>query len=307
MRTRTNVPSRPAKPCAPAVVLLCDISYDGYMQHKTIIITGASDGIGKEAARLLSEQGASVVIVGRSPKKTRAVAEKYGLPFFIADFSRLNDVRELGKKLRSTYPRIDVLINNAGGLFGEREVTVDGYEKTMQVNHLAHFLLTNILLDTLVASKATVINTSSIAHKTFSKLDINDLNMEHSFTPNRAYGNAKLENILFTKELHARYGAKGLSAAAFHPGIVTTSFASDTTSYLRYIYRIPVLSRLFRLLPAEQGADTMVWLASSTPGKDWISGEYYYKRKISRSHDTANDAVIARQLWDKSEQMTGLA
>ena len=277
------------------------------MQNKTIIITGASDGIGKEAARLLSEQGANVVIVGRSPEKTQAVAEEYGLPFFIADFSRLNDVRELGKKIHSTYPHIDVLINNAGGLFGEREVTVDGYEKTMQVNHLAHFLLTNILLDTLVASKAIVINTSSIAHKTFSKLDISDLNMENYFTPNRAYGNAKLANILFTKELHTRYGAKGLSTAAFHPGIVTTSFASDTTSYLRYIYRAPVLRKLFRLLPAEQGADTMVWLASSTPSKDWISGEYYYKRKIARPHDTANNALIARELWDKSEQMTNLA
>jgi len=248
-----------------------------------------------------------VVIVGRSPEKTQAVAEKYGLPFFIADFSRLDDVRELGKKLRSTYPHIDVLINNAGGLFGDREVTIDGYEKTMQVNHLAHFLLTNILLDTLVASKATVINTSSVAHKTFSKIDMNDLNMEHSFTPNRAYGNAKLANILFTKELHTRYEAKGINAAAFHPGIVTTSFASDTTSYLRYIYRVPVLRKLLRLLPAEQGADTMVWLASSVPGKDWVSGEYYYKRKIARTHDAANDAVIARQLWDKSEQMTDLA
>lgn len=131
------------------------------MDKKTIIITGASSGIGKAAAKLLKEKGHEVVIVGRSPERTKAVGEELGVDYYIADFTKLNDVRELGQKLHDKYPRIDVLINNAGGIYQkEHTVTEDGYEKTFQICHLAHFLLTGILLDTLIASRATVINTS---------------------------------------------------------------------------------------------------------------------------------------------------
>ena len=131
----------------------------GMERNKIIVITGASDGIGKAAARELKAKGAKVVIVGRSPEKTKAVARELDVAYYIADFSKLSDVRELGEKLHAAYPRIDVLVNNAGGIFGERELTVDGFEKTMQVNHLSHFLLTKLLLNTLIASNATVINT----------------------------------------------------------------------------------------------------------------------------------------------------
>ncbi|MFZ1249998.1 MAG: SDR family NAD(P)-dependent oxidoreductase [Candidatus Microsaccharimonas sp.] len=270
--------------------------------NKTIIITGASDGIGKVAAEAFHEQGETVVIVGRSPEKTKAIAKELGVDYYVSDFAKLDDVKKLAKKLQKAYPKIDVLINNAGGIFGKHQVTIDGYEKTMQVNHLAHFLLTELLMDTLIASKATIINTSSIANEILSKLDIADLNMKKKHTPNSAYGNAKLENILFTKELERRYGKKGIHAVAFHPGNVATNFASNTTSVLRFMYQTP-LKRLARLISPEQGADTMLWLVNSQPNVDWKPGEYYVRRKITKAHALAYDEDVAKSLWKQSEEM----
>jgi NAD(P)-dependent dehydrogenase (short-subunit alcohol dehydrogenase family) len=270
------------------------------MDDKIAIITGASDGIGAEAARQLRAKGASVVIVGRSPEKARAVAREIGAKHYSADFAKLSDVRKLAADLRRDYRRIDVLANNAGGLFGKREITVDGHEKTMQVNHLAPFLLTNLLLDVLIASKAAVINTASVAHKLFSRFDINDLEVARNYTARVAYANSKLENILFTRELHRRYHDQGISTACFHPGIVASNFASTTDDWMRFVYRTP-LRRLMLISPAK-GADTLVWLASTMPGKDWKSGEYYYKRRIS--HDilpAATNPDYARSLWEQSE------
>jgi NAD(P)-dependent dehydrogenase (short-subunit alcohol dehydrogenase family) len=267
------------------------------------VITGASDGIGAAAAHQLHAIGTTVVVVGRFPEKTKEVADGLHAEYYVADFTKLSDVRKLAGELRRDFPRIDVLANNAGGIFGKRELTVDGHEKTMQVNYLAHFLLTNLLMDVLIASKATVINTSSIAHKIFSKFDIDDLEVANGYTQRIAYGNAKLENILFTRELHRRYNEKGISTAAFHPGNVASNFASDTDSSLRYIYHTP-LRRLFLISPAK-AADTLVWLATTTPGKDWQSGEYYEKRKISKNIDAkATDPDLARELWELSVKFT---
>lgn len=273
------------------------------MQGKTVIITGASDGIGKAAARELKSQGAEVVIIGRSPEKTIALAQELDAMYYIADFSDLNKVRELAEKLLATYPRIDVLANNAGGIFGKRELTTDGFEKTMQVNHLSHFLLTSLLLNTLIASKATIINTSSIANGLFARLDIHDINMERRYSSNMAYGNAKLENILFTKELQRRYGEQGISAVAFHPGNVATSFASDSNSISRFMYQTP-LKRMIGLTSPEVGAETLVWLASTTPNIDWQPGQYYYKKKIEKTNAMADDENVAKSLWRQSEAMT---
>lgn len=273
------------------------------MRDKTIIITGASDGIGLAAAKSLKKKGTNVILVGRSPEKTKAAATKLGTPYYIADFAKLSEVRDLAKELRVKYPHIDVLVNNAGGIFRERELTEDGYEKTMQVNHLAHFLLTNLLIDNLKASRAIIINTSSIANSVFARLDINDLNMEKKYSPNAAYGNAKLENILFTKELNRRYGDAGISAVAFHPGNVATSFALDSTSFLRFIYHSR-LKGLTGLITPEKGADTLVWLATSKPGRDWQPGQYYYRRSITKTNKLASDPSIADSLWKQSERMT---
>jgi NAD(P)-dependent dehydrogenase (short-subunit alcohol dehydrogenase family) len=273
-----------------------------FVTDKVIVITGASDGIGAEAARQLHRAGATVVVVGRSPEKTRRVAEELGARSYVADFARLADVRRLADDLRGDLPRIDVLANNAGGILGKRELTVDGHERTMQVNHLAPFLLTTLLIDVLVASRAAVINTSSLGNRLFSRLDIDDLENAAHYTPRTAYGNAKLENILFTRELHRRYHDQGISTAAFHPGVVATNFSSESTSLMRVAYHSP-LRKLFLVSPSK-GADTLVWLATSTPGVDWQSGQYYEKRAISRRvHPRADDPDLARELWERSADM----
>lgn len=269
------------------------------MKDKVIVITGSSDGIGAEAARELSAKGATVVIVGRTVEKTKTVADKLGSRYYVADFSKLNEVRQLASDLRKDFSRIDVLANNAGGIFGDRVVTEDGHELTMQVNYLAPFLLTNLLIDMLEDSKATVINTASRAHQVFSRFDINDLELADNYTPRIAYGNAKLENILFTRELNKRYHNKGISTASFHPGTVATSFANHTNDSLRFIYSTP-LKKLFLISPSK-GADTLIWLASTTPGVDWKSGEYFAKRKISKHIlPAAVNDEYARKLWDQS-------
>jgi len=274
------------------------------MENKTIIITGASDGIGAVAAKELHDKGATVVIIGRSPEKTKKVADEMGADYFTADFSRLDDVRELAKKLNKAYPKIDILINNAGGVFGKRELTVDGYEKTLQVNHLAPFLLTNLLIDTLVKSKATVINTSSVANSVFAKLNIQDLNLEKGYSPNRAYGNAKLANILFTQELHKRFHEKGIATVAVHPGNIATNFASESRSMLRFVYRTALAK--YVLDTAEKGAGPLVWLATSRPDIDWQSGEYYDKYKVGKVNSIAKQPGISEQLWTLSKDYTGL-
>ena len=266
---------------------------------RTIVITGASDGIGAAAARTLAKAGEQVVVVGRSAGKTRALATDIGADHYLADFSDLAQVRGLAEKLKANYPRIDVLANNAGGMMGKRTLTVDGNELTFQVNHLAPFLLTNLLMDTLTASGAKVINTASAAN--FSgKLDLFDLNAEHGYRTYRAYGTGKLANILFTSELHRRFHDQGISTAAFHPGVVRTNFAADSTSPFRHAYK--TLLNRFMLSP-DQGADTMLWLINGTPGTDWISGAYYAKRALAKANRQAYDAELARGLWEKSEEL----
>jgi NAD(P)-dependent dehydrogenase (short-subunit alcohol dehydrogenase family) len=273
------------------------------MPERTIIITGASDGIGAAAAKTLTETGEKVVLVGRNPRKTEAVARELGADHFVADFSKLDDVRTLARQLLVAYPRIDVLANNAGGIMGERAVTVDGNELTLQVNHLAPFLLTNLMIDRLAESNATVIGTSSVANKLFANLDIRDLqNLKH-YTEHCAYGDAKLANILFAKELDVRYRDRGINSAVFHPGVVATNFSADSSTAMRLFYR-SFLNR-FLATPAK-GADTLVWLATSTPGVDWPLGGFFAKRREVSPNPTANDRTIASALWEQSADLVGL-
>lgn len=267
------------------------------MAARTIVITGSSDGIGASAARTLAKAGERIVVVGRSAEKTQAVAEEIGADYFVSDFADLSQVRTLAAQLKEKYPRIDVLANNAGGIMGKRELTVDFHEKTFQVNHLAPFLLTSELMDVLTASNAAVINTSSAANA-FGYVDIHDLDAAGKYSTNKAYGTAKLENILFTTELHHRYNTAGISTAAFHPGGVATNFAAESTSWFRFAYKTFI--KRFMLTP-EEGADTLVWLATTTPGQDWVSGAYYAKRALAKANKQAYDAQLARQLWDRCE------
>ncbi|MEU4669656.1 SDR family NAD(P)-dependent oxidoreductase [Amycolatopsis sp. NPDC023774] len=274
-------------------------------EPKTIVITGASDGIGAAAAPRLHADGHRVVVVGRSPAKTEAVAGELGVEHHTADFARFADVRRLAAALDATHPRIDVLVNNAGGIFGDRAKTTDGFEKTLQVNHLSPFLLTTLLMDKLLASRASLIQTSSSGARLFGDLRLDDLDHDAAFTAHKAYGTAKLSNILFTRELHARFHARGLSAAAFHPGVVTTAFATESASFFSLIYKNP-LGRMAMVSP-EKGARQLVWLATTAPGVEWESGVYYERGKPARRvNPRANDDELARRLWDRSAELVGV-
>ncbi|OSC41700.1 SDR family NAD(P)-dependent oxidoreductase [Mycobacterium decipiens] len=268
------------------------------MTQKTIVITGASDGIGAAAARRLSGNGENVVVVGRSESKTKSVAAELGADYFVADFADLSQVRALADKIRSEYPCIDVLANNAGGMLTKVHKTADGYEQTYQVNYLSPFLLTTQLLDVLVGSRATVVNTSSAAQKPLQNVSIGDLERTDRRRPSVAYALSKLAIVLFTKELHRRYHTAGLSVAAFHPGYVNSNFGEASGSRFLRVMRHTPIARF--IATAYQGADQLVWLASSTPGVDWTPGEYYSRSKIARANRAAYDPGLARQLWEHS-------
>ncbi|AZH77141.1 short-chain dehydrogenase [Microbacterium sp. Y-01] len=277
------------------------------MSAKTIILTGASDGIGAAAARQLADSPHRLLLVGRSVEKTRAVAEETGSEWFTADFARLDGVRTLAARIADAVgdTGIDVLANNAGGIFGDRTPTVDGFEKTMQVNHLAPFLLTNLLLPALLRAGGAVINTSSVAHRLFGHIDVDDLDNARRFSPNKAYGDAKLANVLFAESLHERFHAQGLSAVAFHPGTVQTNFASDSSSIMRLVYRTPL--RRLLLIGPDKGGATLRWFIEGTPGETWISGAYYDERVLtSRVNPQVHDAALAEALWQRSAELVGI-
>lgn len=254
---------------------------------KTIVITGGSSGIGAAAARALSAMGHKLIITGRSDA-TRTIAESIGADYFIVDYTRLEDVKQFATTLIASYPRIDVLVNNVGGILRERFVTPDGHEQTFQVNHLSGFLLTNLLRGRLEESNGIVINTSSMANRVGNSL-MNDLESERGYEPMKAYGTAKLMNILHAQEIDRRF--KGVRAASFHPGVVRTGFAREGKGILRWAYE-SVAGKLFMISP-EQGADTLIWLITTN---DWKSGEYYYKRRPGRK----NNCSKAAELWEKS-------
>lgn len=271
---------------------------------RTIVVTGASDGIGAAAARQLHDAGERVVVVGRDPGKTNAVASALEAESFVCDFAELAQVRGLAASLLARYDRIDVLANNAGGIFGPRETTVDGFEKTFQVDHLAPFLLTSLLRERLVASAASVIQTSSEAARSFARFDVNDLQGERRYSSRVAYGNAKLANVLFTKELNRRWGDEGVSAVAFHPGVIGSSFAAGTPGVMRWFYTSPLTRRL--LGSNDTGGARLTWLALGKPGVDWTPGAYYAGGREARTNRRADDPVLAKLLWDRSADMVGL-
>jgi len=272
---------------------------------RTIVITGASDGIGAAAARQLSSTGDRLILVGRTQSKLDTVAAQVGAAAcFVADYEKLDDVRRLAADLRQTCDRLDVLANNAGGLFSGPHKTVDGFERTFQVNHLAGFLLTHELKDLLLESQASVVNTSSIGAKLFGHIDLDDLNNWNDYKPNKAYGDAKLANILFTRGLHARYHDQGLNSVAFHPGNVATSFASDTTSYFKWVYHTPL--KVFLISP-QRGGRNLAYFISGQPGQDWASGQFYSpRRRISKTNPQAYDDSLVQQHWERSAAMLGI-
>ena len=274
-------------------------------ERRVVVVTGASDGIGAAAARMLARRGDEVVVVGRSPGKTRAVAAEMRAQWHVADFAHLDQVRDLARELRVRHSRVDVLLNNAGLIAGaQRTLTADGHELTFQVNYLAAFLLTMLVKEPLAAARGRVITTSSRAGAARdARVVPGDLDMADGYDGLRAYKASKLANVMFTRELARQWGPLGISAAAAHPGIVRSHWGRSGPPAVRLVVNSPF--RLAMRSP-ERGADTLVWLAASVPGRDWDNGGYFAGRKPAAASPAADDADLARELWDRSAQMCGL-
>jgi NAD(P)-dependent dehydrogenase (short-subunit alcohol dehydrogenase family) len=281
------------------------------VKDKVCVITGGTDGIGKAAAYGLAVQGAKLLVHGRDPDKgARAVAElraRSGNPaieFVQADFSSLADVRRLAAAVIERAPHVDVLVNNAGGMFVKRALSKDGYEMTFAVNHLAPFLLTHLLDNALQsAGQARIVTTSSHAHRGAS-IPFDDLQASRKYSAMGAYGTSKLANILFTRVLARRLQGTTVTATCLHPGFVRTSFGRDFDGS-------PLLKGIFKLASRfartpEKGAQTVIYLASS-PEVQGASGGYYFDCKLTAPSAAAQDEAAAERLWQVSEQLVGIA
>ncbi|MCW2753905.1 MAG: short-chain dehydrogenase [Marmoricola sp.] len=274
------------------------------MTGRTVLVTGASDGIGAETARVLASRGATVHVTGRSAEKLRPVAEAVGTEPLVADFSRLDDVRRLATQISERVERIDVLMNNAGGTFAPSKRTHDGHEPNFQVNHLAPFLLTNLLRPKLVAAGSSlVVNTSSIGNL-MGKIVLDDLDYEHRRAIEfPAYGTGKLMNIVFTRGISQRWSGDGVVSAAVHPGPVGSSFGRDSW-FVGLLYRTP-LKRL-GTISVPDGAAPLVALAERGPDPD-IDGRYFSRFKINgRENKQASDQDVIDGLWERSAALVGL-
>jgi NAD(P)-dependent dehydrogenase (short-subunit alcohol dehydrogenase family) len=275
------------------------------MGKKLILITGGTSGIGEAAAYALAAQGHELILVGRNSAKTERVASgiktKTGNPAIhplVADFADLEQVRILAEQVRQKFPPLDVLINNAGTVFLRRYRTEYGVEKTFLVNHLAHFLLTNLLLDHL-RENARIINVSSGSHLR-GELDLTDLNMDKHYFVLSAYARSKLANVLFTYELARRLGDRKMTVNALHPGRVGTDIFKANLPILGPIIKW-MISRVS--LTPEQGADNTIFLAASAE-VEGVTGKYFVKREAVSSSPLSYDEVLARHLWEVSEKLT---
>ncbi|WP_062386083.1 SDR family NAD(P)-dependent oxidoreductase [Demequina iriomotensis] len=277
------------------------------MTRRTILITGASDGIGAATARALARRGDRVLLTGRSPAKLARVAHDTGAEAYAADFAQLTDVRALADWVRDRTDRLDVLANNAGGIFADRTVTEDGNELTMQVNHFAGFLLTRLLEDELVAGGATVVNTASAAADKYGSLDLSDLDATGAYKATKAYGDAKLATMLFARSLHTRLRDRGVTALAIYPGDIASNFAKDTgTASMKLFYKGP-MARFLRT--PDFGAANLMWAMDGADGTTWRSGETYTERRVlpRRPHPQLGDDALGDALWRESERRVGLA
>lgn len=272
----------------------------GALDGRTIVITGASSGLGAAAAANLAGQGATVAVVGRNPERTRAVAARIGGTPFIADYDHLDQVRALAAALLERYPAIDVLANNAGGLVAKRGLTADGHERTLQHNHLAPFLLTSLLLPRLREGRGRVISTASVANLG-GHLFIDDLSLARRpyLAGWPAYGTSKLETIMFISELARREPM--LSAYSFHPGYVATNFGTE----LALVRFANFISRGRLGISPEQGAAPLVHLAA-TVDTGVLSGTYFDGLKPGgRTARQASDATLAARLWERTAALVG--
>jgi retinol dehydrogenase-14 len=278
------------------------------MTGRVCVLTGATRGIGRATAEGLAELGARLVLVCRRPEDGRAaardLAEKYRAPMpevVIADLSSQRSIREAAEDVRARYPKVHVLINNAGVIPQQRETTVDGLEMQFAVNHLAYFLLTNLLLDRLTAAApARVVNVASGAHQG-GTLDLADLQSQRRYDPVRVYGRTKLANVLFTYELARRIRATGVTANCLHPGVIATQLLAD---YMNVPLVGGAVARTFGADP-EEGAGTIVHLAAS-PEVEHVTGRYFVGRREGRSSPVSYDETLQHALWEESARLTSM-
>ncbi|WP_312182996.1 SDR family oxidoreductase [Arthrobacter sp.] len=278
------------------------------MRGRTVLVTGATGGIGKATALGLAAMGAQLAITGRDQGRTEAAAQEIRaagsrqVDVFVGDMSSQADVRRMAGEILAALPRIDVLVNNVGGYWSTRHVTADGLEHTFALNHLAPFLLTNLLLERLQESApARVVTVSSNAH-TQGRIDFDDLQGENSYSGSRAYNQSKLANLLFTYELARRLQGSPVTANALHPGVVRTSFGAEDPGTVQRVF-VP-LARPF-MLSTEKGAATSVLLASD-PELEGVNGAFFSKGKPRKSSKDSYDRPTAAQLWKVSADLTGV-
>lgn len=280
------------------------------MRGKTVMVTGATGGIGFATARGLAAKGAELILVGRAGEKCARAADAINaaianstVSYLVADLSSLREVRRLADEFHRRWPRLDVLVNNAGGIYSTRRVSADGIEMTFALNHLSYFALTLRLLPALQAApRARIVNVASCAHENIA-LDFDDLGNARRYGAHTAYKRSKLANVYFTHELARRLAGSGITVNALHPGLVATGLGGDNGWLFRSAVR--AYFRLFGAVSAEKGAETSIHLASA-PELDGITGRYFSDSRQTPSSDISHDAEAARRLWDESVRLTGL-
>ena len=278
------------------------------MRGATVLVTGGTGGIGLATATGLAALGARVGIVGRSAVRSGAAADAVRrkvptarVDLFVADLSAQDEVRRVAAEVKQTYPRLDVLVNNAGGYWAHRHVTVDGLEHTFALNHLAPFLLTHELGDLLVAGAPARVVTVSSGAQSMGRIDLDDLQGERSYNGQRAYSQSKLANVLFTYELARRLEGSGVTANVLHPGVVRTAFGREDSGRLMRLM-LPVV-RPFMKTP-ERGAATSIHVASS-PAVAGVTGRYFANNRQKQSAKATYDRDLAARLWDASAELVG--
>jgi NAD(P)-dependent dehydrogenase (short-subunit alcohol dehydrogenase family) len=278
------------------------------VKGKTVVITGGTSGIGEVAAEALAQIGARIILVARSKSRAEATLARLrrsgpgaAHSVYFADLTRLAEMKRVAADIAHREPPIDVLINNAGGLFGARRLTEDGLEHTFALNHMSYFVVTEGLRERLLASGAArIVNTASAAHQG-ATLDFDDLQSAKSFRAMRAYSCSKLCNILFTRELARRLHGTGVTVNCLHPGFVATRFADESGGLISHL---AWLAKFFAISPAE-GAQTIIYLASS-PAVANVAGKYFYKCRPTNPSAPALDDRAALALWQRSAALAGM-
>lgn len=281
------------------------------LRNKLCVVTGANSGIGKETGRAFAEQKAYVVMICRNEQRAQQARQELvddtghsGIEIMLADLAIQHDVREVADQISEKFEKVDILVNNAGIIADQHEETIDGIEKTLAINHLAPFLLTNLLLDDLKkSSDARVVNVASEVHRVgATAFDIDDLQLKKNYSPMKAYGVSKLCNIMFTHEFAKRSADTSIITNSLHPGIVSTQLAEEASWMMKLFYFI---GKPFMRSP-KSGAQTSIYLATSDEVKS-TGGKYFRNKKEASPASIAYDDEITEQLWQKSKKLTGLS